>query len=170
MKKEDLEGFLPTSIKNLLVKNLKYFPDFRGQFIKLFLNNSFVEEDAAISYRGVLRGLHYTLEGCRIFTPLFGRFYVVALDLQEGSQTLYEWVPFNVHEGNRQSFLIPPYVAFGYLVLSDVGIVHYKWQNKYDDSLERTVGYDDHTFNIYWPIKNPILSERDYFCDEKRIR
>lgn len=155
-----------------MTKPLKYFPDFRGEFIKLFLNNNFIEEDAAISYKNVLRGFHYTLKGNRIHTVLYGRFYIVALDIREDSETKNMWFPFNINQGNRCSFLIPPGVAFAYLVLSDVGICHYKWQNEYDQSLERTIRFDDERYGVYWPVdkKNIIISERDYYCDEELIR
>jgi dTDP-4-dehydrorhamnose 3,5-epimerase len=136
------------------------------------LNNSFVEEDAAISHMNVLRGLHHTIKGNRLFTPLYGRLYIIALDIREDSETKNYWVPFNIEDGNRMSFLIPPGIAFGYLVLSPVAIVHYKWETKYDESLERTIRFDDERYGIFWPISksNMIISERDYYADESYIR
>jgi len=167
-----LEGFCKTSIEGLLTKDLISFPDFRGEFGKLFLNNEFIEEDFAISYKHVLRGLHHTIKGHRLFTPIYGRFYVVALDIREDSDTKNMWFPFSINLGNRKSFLIPPGVAFGYLAIDEVNIVHYKWENKYDSSLERTIRFDDERYGIYWPISknNMIISERDYYCDESLIR
>jgi dTDP-4-dehydrorhamnose 3,5-epimerase len=167
-----MEGFSQTSIQGLLIKTVKSFPDFRGEFGKLFLNNHFVEEDFAISYKNVLRGFHYTISGRRLYTTLYGRFYIVALDIREGSETEGLWVPFNINHSNRCSFIIPPGVAFAYLVLSDIGVCHYKWEFKYDQSLERTIRFDDERYNVYWPIhkNNMIISERDFYCDESLIR
>jgi dTDP-4-dehydrorhamnose 3,5-epimerase len=162
---------LPTSIQNLLTKPLHSIPDHRGKFLKLFLNNTFVEEDISISYRNVLRGIHYQTEGSRIFTPIYGRAYVVFLDLQENSPTRYDNWSLTIDDSNRQSFVIPPYVGCGFLVLSDLVMVHYKWEFKYDQSHQRTICYDDENFNIYWPLSvDPILSERDFYADESLIR
>ena len=167
-----MKNFLPTQINRLLSKPLKVIPDFRGEFQKISLNSPFVEQDVAISMNNVLRGLHYVTEGYRIFTPIFGKLYCVFLDVQEESETIYDWFPITINDSNRQSFLIPPYVACGYLVLSETAVVNYELEFKYDESKQRTIRFDDERFNIYWPgnKKNYILSERDYFVDETRIR
>jgi dTDP-4-dehydrorhamnose 3,5-epimerase len=167
-----MEGFFKTQIENLLSKPLKVIPDFRGEFQKISLNSPFVEQDVATSTNNVLRGLHYVTEGRRVFTPIFGKLYCVFLDIQDESETKYDWFPITINDSNRQSFLIPPYVACGYLVLSETAVVNYELEFKYDESKQRTIRFDDERFNIYWPgnKKNFILSERDYFVDEKRIR
>jgi dTDP-4-dehydrorhamnose 3,5-epimerase len=171
---EEINGvdFLKTSIENLLSKPLKTIPDHRGEFVKISINNQFAEEDMSISYNNVLRGIHYVTEDYRMFTPIYGRLYLVFLDLQEGSSTKYDWFSLTVDQSNRQTFLIPPYVGCGHLILSPIGIVHYKLENKYDESFQRTIRFDDDRFNIYWPGDHSkfILSERDYYVDEKLIR
>ena len=167
-----MKDFLPTQINGLLSKPLKVIPDFRGEFQKISLNSPFVEQDMAISGNYILRGLHYVIEGKRIFTPVFGKLYCVFLDVQDESKTKYDWFPITINDSNRQSFLIPPYVACGYLVLSETAVVNYELEFKYDESKQRTIRFDDERFNIYWPgnKKNYILSERDYFVDEGKIR
>jgi dTDP-4-dehydrorhamnose 3,5-epimerase len=151
---------------------LVYFPDFRGEFGKLFLDNYFTEEDYAISYKNVLRGFHLTTKGYRLYTPIYGRFYIVALDTREDSPMKNKWHPFYIDHGNRMSFLIPPKVAFAYLALSELCICHYKWENQYDSSLEETIKFNDPKYKVYWPMdeSNFIISERDFYCNEKLIR
>jgi dTDP-4-dehydrorhamnose 3,5-epimerase-like enzyme len=172
MKEIDLEGFVETPIEGLFTKPLKEIPDFRGSFIKLSLNSPFVEQDVAISHHHTLRGLHYVTEGYRIFTPIFGRAYCVFLDLQEGSDTMYHWFPSTIGDGNKQRFLIPPYVACAYLVLSSTFIVHYELEFGYDESKQRTIRFDDEKYGIYFPgnHKNFIISERDFYVREDLIR
>jgi dTDP-4-dehydrorhamnose 3,5-epimerase len=164
-------GFLRTSITNLLSKPLKTIPDHRGEFIKLPISN-FEEEDIAMSHKNVLRGLHFVTSGYRIFTPIYGRLYCVFLDVMKNSPTKDDWFSMTIDSSNRESFLIPPYVACAYLVLSDLCMIHYKLEFKYDESFQRTIRFDDERFNIYWPGSKDsfILSERDFFCDEKLIR
>lgn len=167
-----MEGFLPTQINGLLSKPLKVIPDFRGSFIKLFLNNPYLEEDMAVSTKNVLRGFHFVTEGNRLFTPVYGKLYVAFLDFQDTSKTKYDWFGITIDESNRQSFLIPPFVGCAYLVISDFTVVHYKLELEYDESKQKTIRFDDYRFNVYFPgdHKSYILSERDYFVDEKRIR
>jgi dTDP-4-dehydrorhamnose 3,5-epimerase len=48
--------------------------------------------------------------------------------------------------------------------LSEVAIFNYKWSysGKYPDVDEQfTLRWDDDRININWPVKEPILSERD---------
>ena len=170
MNETGVVEFFPTSVSGLLMKPVISIPDFRGRVLKLFTNNDFPDENISVSYRNVLRGIHYVTEGYRILTPIYGSLYVVFLDLQEGSPTKYDVLSMTINESNRKSFLIPPYIGCGFLVLSGVGIVHYKWKPKYDQSKQRTVCYDNENFNIYWPIIDPILSERDFYADESLIR
>jgi len=49
-------------------------------------------------------------------------------------------------------------------VVSDEAVYHYKlaYKGKYFDSKEQfTRKWNDPAFNINWPTKNPILSNRD---------
>jgi len=110
-------------------------------------------------------------KGHRIFTPIYGRLYVVFLDVQDGSKTKFDSFYLTIDDSNRQSFLVPPYVGCAFLVLSDLAIVHYKFEFEYDQSKQRTICYDDENFNIYWPCTGDfILSERDFYADESLIK
>jgi len=46
--------------------------------------------------------------------------------------------------------------------MSDNAIFHYKQSCIYE-GIDRqfTIKYNDPRFNVWWPIKNPILSDRD---------
>ena len=60
--------------------------------------------------------------------------------------------------------LIPPYYANGHLCLSKFCLFHYKWsyKGKYIDVRKQTTYlWSDPKLNIKWPIKKPILSNRD---------
>jgi dTDP-4-dehydrorhamnose 3,5-epimerase len=64
----------------------------------------------------------------------------------------------------RQMVLIPPGVGNGFLVLSKNSVFSYKWAYKgeYPDVEDQfSIKWNDKRLNIKWPIKNPILSERD---------
>jgi len=57
--------------------------------------------------------------------------------------------------------LIPPWHGNGHLVLSDLAIFHYKQSSYYDPKRQFTYVWNDPRLGIKWPIKDPILSERD---------
>ena len=51
----------------------------------------------------------------------------------------------------------------GFMALEDNTILRYQQSQYYDyaDPDQQTFKWDDPTFNIWWPIKQPILSRRD---------
>ena len=49
----------------------------------------------------------------------------------------------------------------GHLVLSESDIYHYKQSTYYGLNEQFTIKWNDPEFNIWWPVKNPILSLRD---------
>ena len=60
--------------------------------------------------------------------------------------------------------LIPPHFANAYLCLSSNCVFHYKWsyKGKYIDSdKQKSYKWNDPKIKINWPIKKPILSNRD---------
>ena len=64
----------------------------------------------------------------------------------------------------RQSVLIPPGFANGFLVMSEHSVFHYKWSypGDYPDVQDQfTIKWDDPILDIDWPINNPILQKRD---------
>ena len=62
---------------------------------------------------------------------------------------------------NRLQILVPPKYGNAHLILSDKAIFHYKQSTHYNPAKQFTYKWNDPKFNIWWPIKNPILSQRD---------
>ena len=59
---------------------------------------------------------------------------------------------------------MPPYYANAQLCLSKVCVFHYKWsyKGKYlDQKKQISIRWNDPKINAKWPIKKPILSDRD---------
>ncbi|MCK4339436.1 MAG: dTDP-4-dehydrorhamnose 3,5-epimerase family protein, partial [Candidatus Cloacimonetes bacterium] len=48
-----------------------------------------------------------------------------------------------------------------HLILSNKAIFHYKQSTYYNPEKQFTYKWNDPKFSIWWPIKNPILSQRD---------
>jgi dTDP-4-dehydrorhamnose 3,5-epimerase len=57
--------------------------------------------------------------------------------------------------------LVPPKFGNAHLVLSAKAVFHYKWSEYFKPHGQFSYRWDDPRFGIRWPIKKPILSERD---------
>jgi dTDP-4-dehydrorhamnose 3,5-epimerase len=49
------------------------------------------------------------------------------------------------------------------VVLSEQAIFHYKQSTYYNPKGQFTYKWNDPQLKLWWPIKNPILSQRDEF-------
>jgi len=150
------------------------FYDFRGEYVETFNARryefyddhgqrlEFVEDDISVSRQNVLRGLHGDSETWKLVQCLYGEFYYVVADMRPVSPTHLNWESFILNDRNRKQVLVPAGCTNGHLVLSEKCIFSYK-QSQYYEGAEAqfTVRWDDPKLNIFWPIRNPILSQRD---------
>lgn len=165
-----------TKLDNVLLFQLEHFEDHRGTYTAIYNKAEyseavkrelgeeveFIEDDFAVSSKHVLRGIHGDDRTWKLVTCLFGKFYIVVVDCDKDSENFGKWQSFILTKENGKQILIPPKYGHGYLVLSDNAIFHYK-QSCYYQGMEKqfTYKYNDPRFKIWWPIKNPILSQRD---------
>ena len=63
-------------------------------------------------------------------------------------------------ENKKQLFMAPEF-AHGFAVVSEYAEVQYKCTNYHNAAAEKGFAWDDPDVNVSWPIKDPILSERD---------
>jgi len=146
-----------TKLKGLLRIELDIFEDFRGDGIDV----KFIQDDISVSSRGVLRGIHGDDKTWKLISCLWGRFYFVVVDCDPSSEDFGRWESFVLSDRNRQQILVPPNYGNAHLVLSDTAIFHYKQSTYYDPASQFSYRWDDPRFNIWWPVKNPLLSQRD---------
>lgn len=146
------------------------FEDFRGSYVELYneslyreagIEVDFIQDDISTSSRHVLRGIHGDRETWKLISCLYGKFYLVVVDMDEASPTYRQWEGFTLSDTNRLQVLVPPKHGNGHVVLSDTAIFHYKQNTLYDRSGQFTILWNDTAFGIWWPVKNPILSQRD---------
>jgi dTDP-4-dehydrorhamnose 3,5-epimerase len=90
-----------------------------------------------------------------------GEVFDVAVDIRRGSSTFGKWEGIILSEENKKQFWVPPGFAHGFLVLSDVADFEYKCTDYYDPLDEGSILWRDPDLDINWPLKNPILSEKD---------
>jgi dTDP-4-dehydrorhamnose 3,5-epimerase len=165
-----------TKLDNVLViKPPTIFEDFRGTYIETYnehiyndagITAKFVQDDISVSSRHVLRGIHGDTKTWKLVSCLYGRFYLVVVNCDRQSTDFGKWDSFSLSDANRLQVLVPPKHGAAHLVMSDKAIFHYKQSTYYDRASQFTYKWNEPAFNIYWPVKNPILSERDARADE----
>lgn len=161
---------LKTQLDGVLLIELDTFEDFRGEYVETYnerlykengINVKFVQDDISVSSKHVLRGIHGDAETYKLISCLYGKFYLVVVNCDKKSKDFSKWQSFVLSDKNRLQVLVPPKYGNAHLVLSEMSIFHYKQSTYYDRSRQFTYKWDDPRFNIWWPIKNPILSQRD---------
>jgi len=86
---------------------------------------------------------------------------LIIVNNDKSSSQYKKFTSFTLSDKNRSQVLIPPKFGNGHLVLTESAIFHYKQSSQYNRESQFTIKWDDPDFNLWWPIKNPILSERD---------
>jgi len=161
-----------TDLYDVLLIKTKVFEDFRGEYLEIFneelyrkkgITIKFVEDDISVSTQHVLRGIHGDGETWKLISCLYGKFYLVVVNCDTDSANFGKWQSFVLSDKNRDQILIPPKYGNGHLVLSTRTIFHYKQSNYYNPKGQFTYKWDDPALNIRWPIKYPILSQRDEY-------
>ena len=153
-------------IKGLLEYDIEPFTDFRGDIWSLYQLSEelpdFVEDKVSISKKNVLRGLHGDFHTSKLITCLYGKFFLAVVDIRKNSPTFNKSITFELSYDNPKLILVPSGCLNGHLSLSNECVFFYKWSEFYDGPEKQvTVKWDEPTYNIRWPIKKPILSDRD---------
>jgi len=161
IEKTALEGVL-------LITPPTIFEDFRGIYVELYnkelykeLGVEFLQDDISTSYKNVLRGIHGNNDTYKLVSCLYGSFYLVVVNNDPESKQYKKWCSFTLSDRNHLQVLIPPKFGNGHLVLTDIAIFHYKQNTQYNRESQFTILWNDPELNIFWPINDPILSERD---------
>ena len=164
---------IQTEIPDVKIIQPKVYEDDRGFFLETFeqkryqemldIDFNFVQDNHSRSQKNVLRGLHFQKENPqgKLVRVVRGEVFDVAVDIRKDSSTYGKWVGVILSEDNKSQLWIPPGLAHGFLVLSDIADFEYKCTNYYDPNSEGCLLWNDPTININWPITTPILSDKD---------
>lgn len=156
-----------TKIEDLIILKTKIFKDSRGSLKEVYqrriLKKNFVFDVMSKSKKGVLRGLHVQTKRlqAKLITVSHGKIFDVAVDLRKKSRTFGKYYSLIISEDSDFSLYIPKGFAHGFLCLSNKCTVNYKCSTYRDSKSEKTLKWNDKTLNIRWPVKSPILSNKD---------
>ena len=159
-------------IEGLLIIEPKVFGDARGFFMETWnaqryreagLDVHFVQDNLSSSRHGTLRGLHFQNPNSqgKLVWAIEGEVFDVAVDLRRRSPTFGRWFGLNLSVQNRLQFYIPPGFAHGFTVLSETALFAYKCTDFYSPKDEMTLLWDDPDVGVKWPVREPVLSDKD---------
>ena len=165
--------FVPLEVPGLTLIKPKLFSDNRGLFLELYKHSDFIkagigehfaQDNYSVSTKRTLRGLHYQknpkAQG-KLVSCVKGRIYDVAVDIRKGSPYYGKWSGVELTEENRYLLYVPPGFAHGFQAMSDSAAVMYKCTCEYSIVDDRGIIWNDPDINVAWPLKNPLLSEKD---------
>ena len=171
---------IETDLPDCVVIEPSIFGDERGFFYEAWnaerfgrngLPSRFVQSNVSSSSRGVLRGLHYQWPNPqgKLVSVLEGEVYDVAVDIRRGSPHFGRWTAVVLSGENKRQLWIPEGFAHGFAVLSERAVFSYLCTAVYDRAADAGIRWDDARIGIDWPIREPLLSDKDArapFLDE----
>lgn len=169
---KDVMKIIETTLPEVLLIELDLFQDERGFFLESYqktryksfgIVNNFIQENHSRSVKNVLRGLHFQLkyQQAKLVRAVRGEVFDVAVDMRKDSSTFGRYMGVILSEANHRQIYIPEGFAHGFCVLSEIADIEYKCSEIYHPEDEQGIIWSDPTIGIKWPIRNPILSEKD---------
>jgi len=146
------------------------YEDFRGTNTEIFNLDKYYDnvgeidwkiDSVSTSRKHVLRGVHGDANTYKLISCLYGTIYLLVVDNRVSSPNYKKWISFTLSENNNAQVLVPPGFGNAHLVMSDKAVFYYKWSEYYNREAQFTIKWDDPEYKFWWPIKHPILSERD---------
>jgi dTDP-4-dehydrorhamnose 3,5-epimerase len=165
--------FKKLDIPEVILVESEAFSDDRGYFLESFkesvftkngIDTKFVQDNFSHSTKGVLRGLHYQKNPkaqAKLVTVLRGEIFDVAVDIRKNSPTYGKCIGEILSEKNHRLLYVPEGFAHGFCVLSNEADVLYKVNQEYSPEHEKGILWNDFDLNISWPIKKPLLQDKD---------
>jgi dTDP-4-dehydrorhamnose 3,5-epimerase len=163
-----------TALPGVLLLRPKIFRDDRGAFMETWNLRAFaeagipsllVQDNYSISFKNVLRGIHYQIiqpQG-KLVRVAHGSVLDVAVDLRRSSPTYAKHIAVELSQENGEMLWIPPGFGHAFFVLSDVAGFFYKVTDYYSPAGERTILWNDPDLAIPWPVSDEsvVLSSKD---------
>ncbi len=159
---------MATSLNDIVEFSLDSYEDFRGEIYTTYKESEyphrFNHDKVCTRHKDVLVGIHGDFATWKLVTCLYGRVYAVVVDNRPDSVDYLKHKSFVLSHLNKKQLLLPPGIGNSFLVMSDFCVYNYKlsYVGDYTDADDQfTLKWNDPKLGIYWPIKNPIVSQRD---------
>jgi len=166
--------FYETKLKGVFIIDIERVVDERGFFARSWckkdfeahgLNINAVQENVSFTERkGTLHGMHYQVAPYsenKMIRCIAGAIYDVVMDIRPHSATFRDWIGVELTEGTGTMLYVPQGFAHGFISLRDHTTVNFIVTSYYNPAAERGIRYDDPAFNVNWPIKPVVISDKD---------
>lgn len=167
-------NFIPSKLSGVELIEPDVHRDHRGFFLESYTKDKFIRGGVSAVFvqdnhscsrvKGVVRGLHFQRPPCaqsKLIRVTRGAIYDVAVDLRKASPTFGKWQGFDLSAENFRQLFVPAGFAHGFCTTEDDTEVQYKVDNIYSPEADAGIRWDDPAFGIDWPVKKPILSDKD---------
>ena len=156
-------------IKGIKIFKSNIYKDKRGFFKEVYKKKELKKHRELIfhctssSQKNVLRGLHIQIKNpqAKFLTIIKGKIFDVLVDLRKNSKTFGKYFSIILSNNSYSSIYIPEGFAHGFCTLSKENIIYYMNSNYREKNYEIGILWNDKNLKIKWPIKKPILSEKD---------
>ena len=150
-----------------IIKGINYY-DNRGYFRETFKNSFFQNKKFIFwcmskSKKNVIRGLHLQkkFKQDKFVSVVKGKIFDVVVDLRKKAKTYGKKYSIILSEKNSTSLFIPAGFAHGFCTMAKENLVFYGCTNYRSKDDEIGILWNDSELKIKWPIKNPIISQKD---------
>lgn len=161
-----------TKFDGLYVITPVILKDNRGFFAEIYrkdrlkeagIDINFVQDNQSQSKKNIIRGLHFQWDPPlgKLMRVIKGEVFMVVADIRKKSKTFSQWFGLKISEKNMKQVYAPFGFATGFCVLSDLADVQYKYTDFYNSQGEANILWNDPDLKIKWPVRKPILSDRD---------
>lgn len=148
-------------LDGLLLIKPQYFEDERGYFCETYSQRTFKECGVYADFvqdshsfnakKNTFRGIHFQLNPkaqAKIVRCIKGEIFDFAVDLRKDSPTYLKYKRIRLSEQNRLQLFIPKGFGHAYLTLCDNCEILYKFDNLYENSLDRVINFKDTNINL----------------------
>lgn len=161
----------PTNLNGVYKLTRKTFPDERGFFREVFHMDELEEAigfefkslqmNHSLSKPNVIRALHAE-NWNKLIYPVSGEMFAAVVDIRVDSATFGKVETFTFSKDSKYALFIPKGFANSICVSGPEDVNYIYLVDKYYDGSDTTaIAWDDPDVAVDWPIKNPIISERD---------
>lgn len=170
-KTENTQEIKKTSIAGLLIIERPTHKDERGFFREAVRLDELEQISGfkfdikqwnhSLSHPRVIRALH--AEGWnKLVYSVTGKMFAAIVDIRPDSKTFGKVETFIFDETKPRALFIPKGLANSICVVGTKPVHYFYLVDKYYDGSDTTaIAWDDPDLNIDWPVKDPIISERD---------
>ena len=163
-----------TNVPGVVILEPEVYADHRGFLLESFNVRDFQkilpefrslqDNDSFSPLAGTLRGIHYQkapMEQIKIVRAVTGAVFDVAVDLRRDSPTFGKWTGTVLSAENHRQLVIPRGFGHAYCTLTPDVHLLYKYDNYFSAEHYREVYWNDPAVGIDWPVRAPVLSDKD---------